>query len=240
MKIPSWRRVLINLGKRVKSYITGFMPSKYSSSLFLIFFISGFLFTFLDPVKAQSTFSGGFLVNNLTAQIVPPNDISFHYLLNQFVFFLGKISMGIFFNNLMVSLMCIFSGFLIIPIILINLFVFLGSVFCLVMFKYGVFKGIILFGGSFHLIFELWAALLVIDAFINFYSTIINSAKQKSMRRFTNGIRDNFIPLILRVVVLLFIAAILEVFWSTWWVYILTHPYISWLGFYTGLYSCMF
>ncbi len=230
----------IKSGKRIKSFFAGFIPSKYSFILFVIFFVGGVLFAFLDPIKAYSTFNGGFLLNDLTAQIIPPFEISFQYLMNQFVYFLGKTSWGIFFNNLMVSLECIFSGFLIIPIILLDLFGFLGSTLYLIILKLGVINGIILFLGSFHLIFEVWAAILVIDAFVSFYGTIINSVRQKSRKIFTTGIRNNFIPLLFRIIILLGVAAILEVFWSTWWVYILTHPYISWVDFYTGVYSCVF
>jgi hypothetical protein len=240
MKAPSIRTASFKPEKRVKLFIRGFIPSKYSTILFVIFFIGGFLFAFLDPIKAQHTFNGGFLLNDLTAQIFPPSDISFQYLINQFVYFLGKTSWGIFFNNLMVSLECIFSGFLIIPIILLNLFGFLGSTLYLLILKLGIIKGTILFLGSFHITFEAWAAILVIDAFISFYSTIINSVRQRSLKRFTNGIWKNFIPGVIRIIILLFIAAFLEVFWSTWWVYMLTHPYISWVDFYTGVYSCVF
>jgi hypothetical protein len=240
MRKPSWKNKPVISGKWVKPFLKGFKPSKYSSILFIIFFIGGFLFAFLDPAKAQATFYGGFLLNDLTAQIIPPSEISIHYLLNQFVYFLGGTSWALFFNNVMVSLECIFSGFLIIPIILINLFGFVGSVSYLLILKMGFTKGIILFLGSFHLIFECWAAILVIDAFISFYGTVINSMRQRSIKRLKNGIFADFIPLILRIIILLFVAAVLEVFWSTWWVYILTHPYISWIDFYVGVYSCVF
>lgn len=238
--MPSWMNVSMNNGKRLKSFLMGFAPSKYSSFIFMLFFLGGFLYAFLDPVRAQSTFYGGFFLNELTAQIFPPSEFSFQYLLNQFVFFLGKTSWGIFFNNLMVSLECIFSGFLIIPIILIDLFGFLGSVFYLLIMKWGIVKGVFLFAGSFHLIFEVLAAILVIDAFISFYGTIINSVRKKSLKTFTGGVLNKFVPLMLRIIILLFIAALLEVFWSTWWVYILTHPYIPWIDFYIGVYSCVY
>ena len=39
------------------------------------------------------------------------------------------------------------------------------------------------------------------------------------------------------IVIILAIAAILEVFWSSWWVYILTIHYVSWYDFYFGVYS---
>lgn len=240
MKMPSWKNVPIRPGKRIKSFIIGFRPSKYSSIIFVIFFIGGFLFAFMDPAKAQSTFDGGFLLNQLTAQFIPPNEISFQYFMDQFVFFLGKVSWGIFSNNLVVSLECIFSGFLIIPVILINLFGFLGSVFYFLITKFGAFKGFIFLFGSFHLVFEVGAAILVIDAFITFYGTLIDSLRQRSLKRFKHRIWNEFIPLVLRIIILLAIAAILEVFWSTWWVYILTHPYISWIDFYTSVYSCVF
>jgi hypothetical protein len=116
--MPSWKNVPIRPGKRIKSFIIGFRPSKYSSIIFVIFFIGGFLFAFMDPAKAQSTFDGGFLLNHLTAQFIPPNEISFQYFMDQFVFFLGKVSWGIF-QQSVVSLIASFQ-ILNIPVILIN------------------------------------------------------------------------------------------------------------------------
>jgi hypothetical protein len=240
MKKPSWNTKAIKNRIKLILFFKGFKPSKYSLILFFSFFIGGFLFAVLDPSKAQSTFYGGFFLNDLTAQITPPSTISLQYLVNQFVFFLGGTSWGIFFNNMMVSLECIFTGFLIIPIILINLFSFLGSVSYLLILKMGIIRGSALFLGSFHLIFECWAAILVIDAFVSFYSTLINSLRYRSTKRFINGILNDFFPHIIWIIILLIIAAFLEIFWSTWWVYILTQSYISWIDFYGGVYSCVF
>lgn len=240
MQKPSWNTQSIKNKIKVNLFFERVKPSKYSLILFFSFFIGGFLFALIDPSKAQSTFHGGFFLNNLTAQIIPPSEISFRYLVNQFIFFLGGTSWSLFFNNLMVSLECIFTGFLIIPIILINLFSFLGSVSYLLILKLGFIKGSVLFLGSFHLIFECWAAIFVIDTFINFYSTLINFWRYRSTKRFINGIFKEFFPRILWIIILLLIAAFLEIFWSTWWVYILTHPYISWIDFYVGVYSCVF
>lgn len=225
--------------RRFKQFFRGFLPSKYSLALFIGFFIGGVLFAALDPGEAQATFYGGFLLYDLEAQFATPATLTLDYLVNQLLCFLGVTSWNIFFNNLVVSMVCLFSGFMIIPIILVNLFGFLGSVSYLLVLNFGIFKASIRLLGSFHLIFELLAAMLVIDAFFSFYGTIISSIRQKSISRFKEGTLNEFLPMILRIVLLLILAALLEVFWSTWWIYVLNHPYISWTDFYTGVYSCV-
>jgi len=93
--------------------------------------------------------------------------------------------------------------------------------------------------GSFHLYFEILSAFLAIEAFIKFYGSFINAIRTRNPSEFKEKIRSEFIPLILRIIVLLAIAALLEVFWSTWWVYIITNHYVSWHDFHVGVYSVL-
>jgi len=101
------------------------------------------------------------------------------------------------------------------------------------------FTGILVLIGSFHIYFEFLAALLAIDAFFKFYISFISSIRQHDITVFKENVLKEFLPIFLRIILLLAFAAILEVFWSTWWVYILTDHYISWYEFYFGAYSVL-
>ncbi len=166
-----------------------------------------------------------------------PDSISIKYFIDQFVKYLGAVSFGIFLNNVVTSFICIFTGIAIIPSILIGLFSSIGAVTFFLMVKVGILKAVLILFGSFHLYLEFLAALLSIDAFLKFYGSFITAVRMKSPQKFKNDIIKDFIPLILKIIVLLAFAAVLEVFWSTWWVYILNHPYVSWYDFYFGVYS---
>jgi hypothetical protein len=83
------------------------------------------------------------------------------------------------------------------------------------------------------------AGALIIEAFLSFYGSILNSLRNRSATPFKLGLKNKFIPLLLRIIFLLAVGAILEVFWSTWWVYILTDHYVSWYDFYFGVYSAI-
>lgn len=89
-----------------------------------------------------------------------------------------------------------------------------------------------IFLGSFHLLLEILAALLPIDAFLEFYGSFANAVLKHDIVAFKMSIKNVFLHLILKIIISLAIASILEVFWSTWWVYILTNHYVSWYDFY--------
>jgi uncharacterized membrane protein SpoIIM required for sporulation len=136
-------------------------------------------------------------------------------------------------------LLCIFSGIAILPVILIGLFMKMGTTTFFIIEKLGFTTGILVLLGSFHLYFEFLAAILAIDAFFKFYIPVYKAIREKDINIFKKSIINEFLPLLFAIIILLFIAAILEVFWSTWWVYILTNPYISWYDFYFGAYSVL-
>jgi hypothetical protein len=139
----------------------------------------------------------------------------------------------------MLALLCIFSGVTIFPVILIGLFMKIGTTTFFLIEKLGLNTGILVLLGSFHLYFEFLAALLTIDGFFKFYIPVYNALRYKDVNIFKNSILKDFLPLVLRIFLLLAIAAVFEVFWSTWWVYILTNHYISWYDFYFGAYSIL-
>ena len=225
--------------KWIKTFLRGFIPSKYVFLIFLIFYFAGFIFAYVAPHLAQSTFNGGFLLGELDAKIQVPQTITLVYLENQFIHYLGAVSWGLFVSNMRTSFLCIFSGIAIVPVVLISLFSSLGAVTYLLILKVGIFKAFLIIFGSFHLYFEVLAAMLVIDAFLKFYGSFLISIREGSTRRFKNEVINGVLPILLSITTLLAVAAVLEVFWSTWWVYILTHSYVSWQNFYLGLYSCI-
>ena len=98
-------------------------------------------------------------------------------------------------------------------------------------------KGILVYLGSFHLYFEFLAAMLTMDAFFKFYIPFFNALRDKDVNIFKNSFWKDFLPLVLRIFLILVVAAVLEIFWSSWWVYIFTNHYISWYEFYLGAYS---
>lgn len=225
--------------KTIKRYFVGFLPAKYSFLVFILFYIAGLIFTIILPSYTASFFYYGFFLGNIELKINLPVFISFNYFINQFVYYLGAVSFNIFINNLKTIILCIFTGVAIISAVLVGLFAFTGSLTVVLIGKYGILKAILILLGSFHLSLEILAALLAIDAFINFYGSFIHLIKQADVNIFKKRILHEFLPLILKIILLLVVAALLEVFWSTWWVYILTNHYISWYDFYFGAYSVL-
>lgn len=225
--------------KSIGKFLRGFLPSQHVLIVILIFYVGGVVFTLLDLRSAQFIFNGGFLLGNLEVQITPPSEISWNYFLNQFVYYLGGAAWNIFWNNLEVSLECIFTGIMIIPSILVGLFSFIGAVCTILSLKLGVIKAALIMGGCFHIYFEFLAGALVIEAFLRLYGSIVSSVRNRSFTSFKQDLKKKFIPLLLRIILLLALGAILEVFWSTWWVYILTNHYVSWVDFYFGVNSAL-
>jgi hypothetical protein len=229
----------MNYLKSLKIFFAGFIPSKEIFVVCILFYILGIVFAFMNPDQAHLTFPDGLFLSNIYAQIQLPAVITFDYFLNQFFYYLGAVSFNIFLNNAMLTLLCVFSGVAIFPVILIGLFMKIGTTTFFLIEKLGLNTGILVLLGSFHLYFEFLAALLTIDGFFKFYIPVYNALRYKDVNIFKNSILKDFLPLVLRIFLLLAIAAVLEVFWSTWWVYILTNHYISWYDFYFGAYSIL-
>jgi hypothetical protein len=221
------------------NFFGGFLPSKYSFLVFILFYIAGLIFTIFLPSYTAVFFQYGFFLGKMEVTINLPTFISFDYFIDQFIYNLGAISLDLFLNNLKIIILCIFTGVALISAIFIGLFAFTGSLTVALMGKYGILNAILILLGSFHLSIEILAAMLAIDAFLMFYGSFIRLIKQGDVNIFKKRILNEFLPLILKIISLLAVAAISEVFWSTWWVYILTNPYISWYEFYFGVYSIL-
>jgi hypothetical protein len=224
--------------KHVKNCLKGFLPSKIVFTIFVILYVSGFIFAYFKPSLAQNFFNGGFFIGYMDVKFILPPEVTFNYIFHQFVLFLGGVSFQLFMNNLGVSLACVFTGIPIVSVIFFKLFTSMGAVNYLLVVKVGIIKAFLILGGSFHLYFEFLAAMLSVDAFLKFYRSFFHFLMQRNFKEFKEQILNDFLPVILRIIILLAIAAILEVFWSTWWVYILTQHYVPWLDFYMGFYSC--
>ena len=229
----------MNLFESTKNALKFFKPSKEVLIVCTLFFILGIVFAFMNPDQAHITFPGGMFLHNIELKMQIPEAITFDYILNQFFYFLGTVSLKIFLNNLNLMILCILSGIAIFPVILVGLFMKMGTNAYFVVERLGLSKGILLFLGSFHLYFEFLAAILTIEAFFKFYIPIIKTVRDKDINIFKNSLQNEFLPLILAIIVLLALAALLEVFWSTWWVYINTYHYISWYDFYFGANSVL-
>lgn len=212
-----------------------FLPSQKVLFLGLFFYILGLFLASGIIIKSTLPWGFGFLTGNINVHVDSPV-WTFEYLKTQFIDYLGNVSWNIFLSNMKVVFLCIFSGFYIIPSILFGLLSFSGSLLYTLIHQMGV-KGVIMYLGLFHLHLEVLAALLAIDAFIVFYKSIGVSLWRRSFAPFKNSFLKEFLPLIFKITIILAIAAILEVFWSTWWVYVFTHPYVSWWDFYLGVYS---
>ena len=226
-----------NLNKRVIKCLRHFVPSKYSFLIFVFFYVSGLIFAILKPQYAVSSFYYGFFLGNMEVNIQLPDIISLNYLQNHFIYYLGQYSFGIFLNNIKLMILCIFTGIAIVPVMLTGLFAFSGSLTGMLVMKFGIFKAVLILLGSFHLSLEILAALLSIDAFLKFYGSFANALLNHDFTKFKECVKNEFLPLILKIIVILAVAAILEVFWSTWWVYIITNHYVSWYDFYFGVRS---
>lgn len=221
-----------------KKFLRGFIPSKEILVVCSLFYILGIVFAFMNPGEAMATFPGGLFLGNIEVKIQPSGPITLDYILNQFIFYLGHVSLNIFLNNLFLIFLCVISGIAIFPLILVGLFMKIGVITFFIIEKLG-FNGILVLLGSFHIYFEFLAAMLAIDGFFKLYIPLLKTIKDKDFNIFKNSFIKEFLPQLIRIVLLLAFASILEVFWSTWWVYILTDHYISWYDFYFGAYSIL-
>ena len=104
-----------DLNKKVVECLKHFAPSRYSFLVFIFFYMSGLVFAILKPQYAASTFYYGFFLGIMEVKIQLPNIISLNYLLNQFFYYLGRVSSTIFLNNITLTFLCVFTGVAIIP-----------------------------------------------------------------------------------------------------------------------------
>lgn len=173
--------------KSIREFLQGFLPSRYVLVVGILFYILGIVFAFMNPDSAHLTFPGGFFLNNIDVKIQLPQVITLNYLINQFFCYLGSVSFNYFLNNVLMAILCIFTGIAIFSKILIGLFLNMGVVTFFLIEKYGFITGLSALLGSFQLYFEILAALLAIDAFFKFYIPFINAIRQHDITVFKKG-----------------------------------------------------
>jgi len=214
----------------VLEFLKGLKPSNPVILAAIIFYIGGFItYFFIEP------FNFGFLAGDFIVYF-KFHPITWDYLRMQFIDYLGGVTFSIFISNILVVSSCIFLGFPIIKTILVNLIGFSGALLHVLINRFGL-KGLIIYLGLIHLHLEILGALLSIDAFIIFYTSLYHYIKAGSTQIFARELRDKFLPLLLKIIIIFLFAAFMEVFWSTWWVYIWTHQYIPWHQFYLEVYN---
>ncbi|BDH78633.1 MAG TPA: hypothetical protein GXX31_01140 [Methanothermobacter sp.] len=214
-------------------FLKSFKPSNPLILVALLFYIGGFISSFF-----MKAFNFGFLTGDFIVYF-KPHPMTWDYLRVQFIDQLGGAAFNIFISNVMVVFSCIFLGFPIVNTVLVNLIGFSGALLNALISRFGL-KGLIIYLGLFHLHFEILGALLSIDAFLAFYASIYHSLKAGSARIFTREVKSGFLPLLLKILIIFLFAAFMEVFWSTWWVYVWTHKYIPWQQFYFEVYNVKF
>ncbi len=208
-------------------------PSNNVLLITVIFYLGGFLASFF--IKP---FDFGFLTGDFVVYF-EHHPLTWGCLKLQFIDYLGCVIANIFLSNIQLTLLCIFLGFPIFYVILIGLLSFSGALMHTLIDSFG-FKGLVIYLGLIHLHLEILGALLSIDAFIIFYRSLFNFIRGDPIQFFIKETRNKFIPLLLCIILIFLIAAILEVFWSTWWVYVWTHEYIPWHKFYLEIYNVKF
>ncbi|MGB9844791.1 MAG: hypothetical protein ACPLF9_03450 [Methanothermobacter tenebrarum] len=208
-------------------------PSNPIILVAFLFYIGGFISYFF--IK---TFNFGFLTGDFIVYF-KSHPITWDYLKIQFIDRLGGVTFNIFISNVLIVFSCIFLGFPIINAVFLNLIGFSGALLNALISRFG-FEGLIIYLGLFHLHLEILGALLSIDAFFAFYISLYRSLKAGSVNIFTKELKSGFLPLLFRILIIFLFAAFMEVFWSTWWVYIWTHKYIPWHQFYFKVYNVKF
>lgn len=205
-------------------------PSNPILIIALLFYIGGFVSYFF--IK---TFNFGFLTGDFVVYF-KPHPITWDYVRIQFINYLGGVAFNIFISNVLILFFCIFLGFPIISAVFLNLIGFSGVLLNVLISRFGL-KGLIIYLGLLHLHLEILGALLSVNAFLTFYTSLYRSMKAHSASIFIKELKRKFLPLLFRILIIFLFAAFMEVFWSTWWVYIWTHKYIPWHQFYFEVYN---
>ncbi|MDI3483784.1 MAG: hypothetical protein PWQ74_371 [Methanobacteriaceae archaeon] len=219
--------------KVILRFLKSLKPSNPIILVALLFYIGGFVSYFF--IK---NFNFGFLTGDFIVYF-KSHPITWDYLRMQFVDYLGAVTFNMFISNILIIFFCIFLGFPIIKVVFVDLMGFSGALLNALISRFGL-RGLIIYLGLFHLHFEILGALLSIDAFLAFYIALYHSLNAGSTKIFIRELRSGFLPLLLKIVIIFLVAAFMEVFWSTWWVYIWTHKYIPWQQFYFEVYNVKF
>jgi len=171
----------------------------------------------------------GFLTGDLVVHFS-----TFPGLREQFIDYLLATAFWIFISNITQVTVFIFSLATFYPVL--KIFVLAGALLHNLLVGWGV-RGLLIYAGTLHLHLEVTGCLLSLQAALVFVRSLLGTIQHRSRGPLVTALRENLAYLIPLIILLFAIAAILEVFWSTWWVYNLTHGPVSWRYFYTHVFS---
>ncbi|MBE2899997.1 hypothetical protein DNK57_04090 [Methanothermobacter thermautotrophicus] len=148
----------------------------------------------------------------------------------QFIDYLSATALWVFISNITQVTVFIFTLATVYPVL--KIFILAGALLHNLLEGWGV-RGLMIYAGTLHLHLEVTGCLLSLQAALVFVRSVLGAIQQRSPGPIVTALRENLAFLIPLIILLFAIAAILEVFWSTWWVYNLTHGPVSWTYFYT-------
>ncbi|MGB9837303.1 hypothetical protein [Methanothermobacter sp.] len=204
--------------------LEGIIPGPAILMVAMILYISGF---FLDASGMPPAY--GFLKGNMVVHFS-----SFPGFREQFIDYLGATAFWIFISNLIQALVFIFT--LATTIQVLRIFVLSGALLHNLVSMWG-FRGFLMYAGTLHLHLEVMGCLFSLQAARVFIGSIMESISRGSAEPLLGEIKERLLFLIVLIAVIFATAAIVEVFWSTWWVYVFTERQVSWTYFHSHVAS---
>ncbi len=201
-----------------KEHLKAIIPHPGLMVLSAALYIYGFV---SDALGAAGSY--GFLTGDMTVCFS-------HYpgFRAQFIDYLGGVALGIFISNIKQALLFIFTLTTAVPVL--NLFVLAGGLLHALISRMGLY-GILVYAGTLHIHLEVVGCLLSLEAAAVFFYSLMKSVYTGSAEPFKRAFRERLVILLPVILLVFAAAAILEVFWSTWWVYTLTQQQVSWSYF---------
>lgn len=203
--------------------LDGMIPGPAILMVAMLLYISGF---FLDASGMPPPY--GFLNGNMVVHFS-----SFPGFREQFIDYLGATAFWIFISNITQVLVFIFT--LATTIQVLKVIVLSGALLHNLIYRWG-FRGFLIYGGTVHLHLEVMGCLFSLQAARIFIGSVLKSISRCSVEPLRN-IKERLLFLVVLVTVIFAMAAIIEVFWSTWWVYIFTERPVSWTYFHSHVAS---
>lgn len=203
--------------------LDGMIPGPPILMVATLLYISGFL---LDAFGMPPPY--GFLNGNMVVHFS-----SFPGFREQCIDYLGATAFWIFISNITQVLVFIFT--LATTIQVLKLIVLSGALLHNLVSTWG-FRGFLIYAGTVHLHLEVMGCLFSLQAARIFIGSVLKSISRCSVEPLRN-IKERLLFLVVLVTVIFAMAAIIEVFWSTWWVYIFTERQVSWTYFHSHVAS---
>ncbi|MDI9617832.1 hypothetical protein [Methanothermobacter sp.] len=200
--------------------LDGMIPGPAILMVAMLLYISGFL---LDASGMPPPY--GFLNGNMVVHFS-----SFPGFREQFIDYLGATAFWIFISNITQVLVFIFT--LATTIQVLKVIILSGALLHNLISMWG-FRGFLIYAGTVHLHLEVMGCLFSLQAARVFIGSVLESISRGSAEPMMSAIKERLLFLIVLVAIIFAMAAIIEVFWSTWWVYIFTERRVSWTYFHS-------